>query len=153
MRCCGIILGFAKTLPGDLKTETVVDVFCSQLATQAFFNGAQMAIRSNNSAVVPTGAHRKRSGELSGQAVSGPDAGGSVGRGSGRVEGPHVRMGGRGPVKRAVRVFETSTYSCLTHNMDDWQRVGAHVGAYKNTIPRVHQLIGAIKIFKQLDSV
>lgn len=52
-----------------------------------------MSIRSNNSAVIPAGAHRKRSGEFSGQTVPGPDAGGPVGRGSGREEGPHVRVG------------------------------------------------------------
>lgn len=65
MKCCCIILGFVKMLPGDLKTETVVGLFCSQHTTQAVFNGTQMAIRPNNSAVVPAGAHRKRSGELS----------------------------------------------------------------------------------------
>lgn len=62
-----------------------------------------MSIRSNNSAVVTAGAHRKRSGEFSGQTVPEPDAGRPVDRGSGREEGPHVRVGVCGPATAAGR--------------------------------------------------
>lgn len=100
----------------------------------------------NNSAVVPTGAHRKRSGELSGQSVSGPDAGGSVGRGSGRVDGPHVRVGGRGTVKRGRQARIHISHVTLT----DWHSTGAHVGAFKNNVSEFTCLVkAAIKIFKQ----
>lgn len=139
MKCCCIIMGFAKMLPGDLKTETVVDLFCSQHTTQAVFNGTQMAIRPNNSAVVPAGAHRKRSGELSGQNGPGPDADGPVGRGSGREERPHVCVGECGPllqpVARTFHVRRTNTLSCLhTRHWGNGTEGGEPVGAFKNRI-------------------
>ncbi|KAK2870844.1 hypothetical protein Q8A67_023371 [Cirrhinus molitorella] len=58
--------------------------------------------------IVPPRPHvwmgsRKRSGEFSGQTIPGPDAGGPVGRGSGREEGPHVHVGECGPATAAGR--------------------------------------------------
>lgn len=138
MKCCCIILGFAKMLPGDLKTETVVDLFCSQHTTQAVFNETQMAIRPNNSVVVPVGAHRKRSGELLVRTSLGRTLAGlwveEVGGRKGHmcvwacvgVCGPLLQ-----PVVRTVHVRRTNTHSSLhTHDTEGMEERRSTCGRF-----------------------